>query len=99
MSEINIMTLIRTGKKEYMENLYYKGQIYCNTIDRIRRAEGQPNQFYDPNDSLITQYKIEFGELKSEETVITRVINGILSKYYKGNLYCFYGVKNNYLKI
>jgi hypothetical protein len=85
--------LIRISSKQYIENLYYKGEIYMNTVDYYRkcnnnlqvgdRLEG-PSYYYGPGQiSLDLPNGVSIPvNIKSFETWFNQNIN----------LYCLFGI-------
>ena len=97
----NVYFLFRRGKKEHIETLYEKGEIYINSIDFIRDCD---NNFERSDNEDGIEYRKYFGEAMvsfcdvgkdmDKEGVSFKAQGTVLNKDHdeKGNIYCLTGI-------
>ncbi|TRW21434.1 hypothetical protein FMM05_20375 [Flavobacterium zepuense] len=87
-------SFIKVGNKEFMEKLFYDGEIFCNTLDYFQNLP-QENLMADPNDGdikLIQAKNIKL-EFKDKTFLSDKGQIHLKNPNLKGNLYCLYGVE------
>jgi hypothetical protein len=99
--EKHYQSFIKFGEKVYMEKLFYKGEVFFNTINHFSEEEYNDSRTdkYDGADYIIQGTNLK---VKCNNQVLATADN---CQVYRrnldltGNIYCFYGIENNDLKV
>lgn len=101
IEENTLFILFRRGKTEDIKNLFEKGEIYMNTVDRIRECDNNQDRS-DPYDSILQRQFL--GDVKVKMCDVGQDINkdGVslnakecvinIDSNNKGNIYCLSGI-------
>lgn len=101
-----VFLLYRRGRPEHIKALYEKGELYINTIDFIRKCDGNWERS-DPEDSILERNYLGEGTVRfcdvgkdiDEDGVSMPAINMVIrtDHAHKGNIYCLSGVYSEHI--